>query len=164
MCSDGYTSSLYQIDRIQVLIRIIILQSYAKLPVHSSSPRCRQWVPAHLNTVPSSIFYWIPNGESLNFWLQMVYSFLVDICKAALTKAFPQKSVNRKWKHELYKCNMTPSSQDNNPSKMSLALCLCMYVIMRWCAHTMMWLKMESVELHKYKAKMIFFLKKWNQL
>lgn len=58
------------------------------------------WVPAHLNTVPSSIFYWIPNGESLNFWLQIVYSFL-DICKAALTKAFPQKSVNRKWKHEI---------------------------------------------------------------
>lgn len=111
-------------------IWIIIHQSYAKLPVHSSSPRCSQWVPALLNTVPSSTFYWIPNGESLNFWLQIVHSFL-DICKAALSKAFPQKSVNRKWKH---KCNMMPSSQDNNPSKMSLALCLCMYVIMRWCA------------------------------
>lgn len=29
----------------------------------------------------------------------------------------------------------------------------------------MMWLKMESIELlHEYKAKMIFFKKKWNQL
>lgn len=122
-------------------IWIIIHQSYAKLPVHSSSPRCSQWVPALLNTVPSSTFYWIPNGESLNFWLQIVYSFL-DICKAALTKAFPQKTVNRKWKPEI------------------VFMCLCMYVIMRWCAHTMMWLKMESVEqLHKYKAKMIFFFK-----